>query len=312
MVTQIFAVVGDAAAGAAHGEAGAQDGGVAVFGGEGEAAFDVGDELRGGRFEADLAHRVFEEQPVFGLLDGVDFGADQFDAVAIEDAGFGQFDRKVQGGLSADRGEQGIGAFFGDDLFEVGAAERLDVGAVGQFRIRHDGGRIGIDEDDFVAIGAQGLGGLGAGVIEFAGLADDDGAGTDDQDAVEVVASWHLFRLRHEFCEVVEEVVRVVRAGRGFGMILHAEDRLAAMAEAFERLVVEIDVGDVDVVVAERIGIDREAVIVRGDFDALRQFVDAPDDWRRGGRISVCRFCRRGRGRESGGRGRCRRSASCR
>ncbi len=44
---------------------------------------------------------------------------------------------------------------------------------------------------DFVAVGAQSLGGLRAGVIELAGLADDDGAGADDQDAVEVVAAGH-------------------------------------------------------------------------------------------------------------------------
>ena len=67
---------------AAHREAGAQDGGIAVLRGERQAAFDVGDELRLRRFEADLPHRVFEEQAVFGLLDGVDFGADQLDAVA--------------------------------------------------------------------------------------------------------------------------------------------------------------------------------------------------------------------------------------
>ena len=56
-----------------------------------------------------------------------------------------------------------------------------------------------------------------------------------------------LFVSRHEFDEVVEEVVRIVRPGRGFRVILHAEDRLAAMAEAFERLVVQIDVRDFDV-----------------------------------------------------------------
>ena len=64
-----------------------------------------------------------------------------------------------------------------------------------------------------------------------------------------------------------------MRAGGGFGVILHAEDRLTAMAEAFERLIVQIDVGDVDVVEVERIGVDREAVIVRGDLDALGEFV---------------------------------------
>ncbi len=41
------------------------------------------------------------------------------------------------------------------------------------------------------------------------------------------------------------------------------------MAEAFEGLVVEIHVSDLDFVEVERIGIDREAVIVRGDLDAL-------------------------------------------
>ncbi len=112
MVTQIFAVVGDAAARTAHGETGAQDGGIAVFRGEGEAAFDVGDELRSAAFRGRSSHRVFEEQPVFGLLDGVDFRADQFDAVAIENAGFGQFDGKIQGGLSAYGGEQRVGAFL--------------------------------------------------------------------------------------------------------------------------------------------------------------------------------------------------------
>ena len=43
---EIFVVVSDAAARTAHGEAGAQDRRIAVFRGETEAAFDVGDELR--------------------------------------------------------------------------------------------------------------------------------------------------------------------------------------------------------------------------------------------------------------------------
>ena len=63
------------------------------------------------RFEADLAHRVLEQEAVFGLLDGVDFGADQFDAVFFQHAGFGQFDGEIQGGLSADGGEQGVRPF---------------------------------------------------------------------------------------------------------------------------------------------------------------------------------------------------------
>jgi hypothetical protein len=95
--------------------------------------------------------------------------------------------------LAADGREQGIGTFAGNDYFEIFAAERFDVSTVGQFGIRHDGGRIGIDENDFVAIGAQGLGGLGAGVIEFASLADHYRAGTDNQYSVQVVSSRHMW-----------------------------------------------------------------------------------------------------------------------
>src|ERR1035438_5024585 len=56
-------------------------------------------------------------------------------------------------------------------------------------------------------------------------------------------------------------------------MVLHAEDRLLAVAEAFESPVVQIDVGDFDVVEIERIRVHREAVIVRGDFDAAGELM---------------------------------------
>ena len=72
-------------------------------------AVDVVDELRLRRLQADLAHRVLEQQAVFGLLDGVDLGADQFDAVLVEHARFGQFHREIQAGLPAHGGEQRVG-----------------------------------------------------------------------------------------------------------------------------------------------------------------------------------------------------------
>ena len=73
--------------------------------------------------------------------------------------------------------------------------------------------------------------------------------------------------------EIVEQVVGIVRAGRGLGMILHAEDGLAAVAEAFQRLVVQVDVRDFDFVEVERIGIHREAVVVRSDLDLAGDLV---------------------------------------
>ena len=59
----------------------------------------------------------------------------------------------------------------------------------------------------------------------------------------------------------------------GFGMVLHAEHRVTAVPEAFERFIVQIHVREVDVGRIQRIAIHREPVIVRGDLDPLRDLV---------------------------------------
>ena len=64
--------------------------------------------------------------------------------------------------------------------------QRLDVGAVGQLRVGHDRGRVGVDQDDSEPFVLQRLAGLGAGVVELARLPDDDRAGADDEDACEM------------------------------------------------------------------------------------------------------------------------------
>ena len=97
----------------------------------------------------------------------------------------------VERGLAAERGQEGVGLFAVDDFLDDLGRDRLDVGAVGELRIGHDRGRVGVDQDDAVALLAQGLAGLDAGVIEFAGLADDDGAGADEEDGFEVGAFGH-------------------------------------------------------------------------------------------------------------------------
>ena len=99
-----------------------------------------------------------------------------------------------------------------------------------------------------------------------------------------------------------------MRAGRRFGMILHREDRLVRVAQAFDRAVVQVQVRDVRVG-RQRVGIDREAVVLRRDLDLARSRGTSPGDSRRGGRISACRCGRPSRGRAPGARGRCRTSA---
>src|SRR5262249_18627880 len=81
--------------------------------------------------------------------------------------------------------------------------------------------------------------------------------------------------LAHQIGEAMEQVVGVVRTGRGFRMVLHREHGPFAMPEALARAVVEVEVRRLPAVRRHRRGVDGEAVVLRGDLDlAGRQVLD--------------------------------------
>ena len=58
--------------------------------------------------------------------------------------------------------------------------------------------------------------------------------------------------LRHQGGEVVEQVAGVVRTGTRLGMVLHAERRRVEHPEALDHAVVEVHVGELHAVFADR------------------------------------------------------------
>src|SRR2546425_10574114 len=73
----------------------------------------------------------------------------------------------------------------------------------------------------------------------------------------------------HQLEKLLEQIIRIVRTGRSFGMILNAECRQGAVFETFDRVVVQIDVRDVDVVQVQAFRIDGETVILSRDLHLL-------------------------------------------
>ena len=243
-VEKLFLVVGDAAAGAAHGEGGTDDRRQADLGQRHQRFgqrlllvalpalvlaerplpleilerrarqfFVIGEiflaikffqaagvgEPRLRRFQADLGHGLAEQLAVFGLVDRVSGGADHLDIELVERALSAQRQRAVERGLSAHGRQQRKAAgndvaLLLDDLGDDLRRDRLDIGRIRQLRIGHDRGRIGVDQHDAIALFLQCLHRLRAGIVEFAGLADDDRAGADDQDGGDVGSFGHLTR----------------------------------------------------------------------------------------------------------------------
>jgi hypothetical protein len=80
------------------------------------------------------------------------------------------------------------------------------------------------------------------------------------------------FSFFDQLAESGEEVTAVERAGRGLGVVLDAEEGPVAVLEAFEGIVVEVPVGNFAGFGQGR-GVDAEAVVLGGDFDAAGGFV---------------------------------------
>ena len=188
---ELLRVVRDPATRPAQGVGGPNDGRIAQAVDQSRGLFDGVDEMPGGHFQPRLVHRLLEQLPILRRADRLEPGPDQLHAVLFEHPGLGQLHRPVQSRLSAHGGQEGIRSLDLDDLGAGLGGDGLHVGPVRRLRVGHDRGGIAVDEDDLVALLAQGLAGLRAGVVELTGLADDDRTGTDEHDLVQVVSTRH-------------------------------------------------------------------------------------------------------------------------
>ena len=144
-----------------------------------------------GAGKANLVHRLLEQVAVFRRFNRLNRGADEFNAITLQHAVFGQVKRAVERRLPAHRRQNRVRALLGDNLLHRLPLNRLDVRRVCHLRIGHNRRRVGIDENDAEALAAQRLARLRAGIIKLAGLADDNRASANNQDGFQVGTFGH-------------------------------------------------------------------------------------------------------------------------
>ena len=188
---EVVGIEGDPAPGAAEGVGGADDDGEAEGMGDLAGLVDRPGHAGPQDVDAGLLHRLLEEEAVLPELDGVGRGAEELDAVLREGPVLVEGDGEVQGRLAADGRQEGVGALLRDDPLDGLDVERLDVGRIGELRVRHDRGGVRVDQDDPVPLASQDAARLGPGVVELARLADDDRPGAEDQDRLQVGSLRH-------------------------------------------------------------------------------------------------------------------------
>ena len=90
---------------------------------------------------------------VFAPFNGINVGADEFNVVFVQRAATVQGNGRVQRGLPAESGQYRIdgvpGSDFGfEDFFNVFRLNGFHIGVVGELRVGHDGGWVGVDQGD--------------------------------------------------------------------------------------------------------------------------------------------------------------------
>ena len=190
-VLHLLRIVDEAAAGAAQGERRAQDDRIADPFGRREALLEAVADLGRDHGLVDGQAQLLEEFAVLRLLDVLEGSPQDLHAALFQYAFLRELDGEVQAGLAAESGHQGVRTLVADDLRHIFQREGLHVHLVGDVRVRHDGGGIGVHQDDLVPLFLEGKARLRARIVEFRGLADHDRAGTDDHHFLDICPPRH-------------------------------------------------------------------------------------------------------------------------
>src|SRR5690606_17113073 len=187
---ELFPVISDTAAGTTHGERGADNAGEAKFLGYFQRFFQAMDDFGARAFQADVLHGRIKAAAVFRLVDGIFVGADELYSELFQNAIAVQLQSTVKRRLATHSGQDRIGALLGDDVAHRLPGDGLDVGGVRHGRVGHYGCRVGVHENDPVALFPQSLTRLRPGIVELTRLADNNGAGPNDKDGLNIGSFW--------------------------------------------------------------------------------------------------------------------------
>src|SRR6185369_7901463 len=205
-------IVSDAASGATQRVSGPDDERIAPdFLGDSARFVGLMSRAADRHIQAYSEHQVLENLPILPALDRLGIGADHFDAEFFQRAATLEGHGGVEGGLAAE-GRQKHQLVRGgrngrlvhwhaealqflnlpnDNFFDAFRSDWLDISSIRELRVGHDRRRVGVNQNDTIALFLERLASLGAGVIELTSLANNDWPRSDDQDGMNVSALRH-------------------------------------------------------------------------------------------------------------------------
>ena len=189
---KLFLIMSNTTTSATKCEGGANHHGVTEHVGKPKSIINGVGVATSGNFQADFGHRLIKLLAVLAAFNSRKVTANHLDAKFIQNAALGKFNSSVKSSLTTEGRQQGVRAFLFDNLLDEFLGNWLNIGAINQLGIGHDGCRIGINQNNLVAIFFQHLARLGTGIVELARLANHDRTRPNYENALDVGTLRHV------------------------------------------------------------------------------------------------------------------------
>ena len=190
-LSQLVFIIGDSSAASAKCISRAQNHRIPYGIGKGKSVLHCGYYL-GSRYRLpDFFHGIFKFLTVLRFADRLRRSPDQTDMMFLQKTFFLQLHGKVQPRLASQSREHAVWFFLQYQLFHNLYRQRLNINSVCDILICHDGSRIGVQKHYLNAFLLQGTAGLCTGIVEFRGLSDNNRAGTDHKNFLNLFISRH-------------------------------------------------------------------------------------------------------------------------
>ena len=178
---KLLLVVRKSAARSAERKSRTQYNGIADFLGSPLCVLQVVSNLRGDDRLTDGLTHLLKKFTILGTFNALAAGSEQFDSALTQDTLPFELHCEVQPCLSANAGDNSIRSFIAQYFGYIVECQWLHVDLVSYGSVRHDGGRIGVDQHYFVTFLLKRQAGLRARIIKLRRLADYNRSRADDK-----------------------------------------------------------------------------------------------------------------------------------
>ena len=188
---KFFFIVGKAATRSTKRKGGTKHNGISDLPCDLQSFFDRIGYIRGKNGLAETLAQLLEKLSVLCSLNRFTACSEKLDTAFLKDSLFFKLHSQIQSRLTADTGQDRVGALITNNLCDIFQCQRLHIDLIRNGGIRHNRCGVGVTKDDFVALFLKSKARLRSRVVKLCRLTDNDRTGADHKDLFNIGSLRH-------------------------------------------------------------------------------------------------------------------------